>query len=223
MVIKFSRITILILLISCGVQKDIPDNISERFTYCYDGNDTRIDSLLKIDGYYVIAESFEDIGYPSMNEDTSYFNILFYENGLCVFNFFPLDNKGQVMDNNSMPLFFKTIIEENESLEASYFYNSRKWGRYIIEGDTIKAQCIFRPKAGETSRVWGINEVWYKIINRTAIIRIPAESQINKTITTNSKNDKQQYLPARFVSVKERPQPKSWLLEEAWFWCKEAK
>jgi len=211
--IYLKQIAILIMLSSCGVQKDIPKYISEKFTYCYDGKDTGIDSLVKLDGYYVIAESFKDMGYNS-NKDTSYFNIMFYENGICVFNFFPLDNKGRIIDNTFMPLFFKTIIDERESKEAYYFYNARGWGRYIIEGDTIKAQCIYRPRAGETTTIWGINEVWYKIMDRTTIIEIPSES-----LTTATTSLKSIYLPARFVPVKEKPTPDCWLMKEDWFRC----
>lgn len=214
MQINLKQIVILIMLSSCGVQKDVPKYISERFTYCYDGKDTGIDSLLKTDGYYVIAESFKDIGYNS-KKDTSYFNMMFYKNGICVFNFFPLDNKGRVIDNEFMSLFFKTIIEERESKESSFFYNTRNWGRYIIEGDTLKAQCIYRPSAGETTTIWGINEVWYKIINRTTIIEIPSESLTNRT------KKERKYLPARFVPLIEIPTPDCWLMKEKWFWCDE--
>jgi hypothetical protein len=200
-------------LFSSCEQKDVPKHISEGFTYCYDGKDTGIDSLLNTDGYYVIAEPFNNSGYNSQI-DTLYFNLMFYDNGVCVLNFFPLDNKGRFIDNKYIPLFFQTIIEERESKTSSIFYNSFKWGRYIIEGDTIKVQCIYRPRAGETTTIWGINEVWYKIINRTTIIEIPAETLANTTTSLKSI-----YLPARFVPVKEKPIPDCWLMKEDWFMC----
>jgi hypothetical protein len=214
MVIHYNLIQIafLILFSSCE-QKDVPAHISEGFTYCFDGKNTGIDSLLNTDGYYVIAEPFNNSGYNSQI-DTLYFNLMFYDNGICVLNFFPLDNKGRFIDNKYIPLFFQTIIEERESKTASIFYNSFKWGRYIIEGDTIKAQCIYRPRAGETTNIWGINEVWYRIINRTTIIEIPSESLTNTTTSLKSI-----YLPARFVPVKEKPTPDCWLMTEDWFRC----
>ncbi len=81
MVIQYNLIQIVLLLMFsyCGVEKDVPKYISERFTYCYDGKDTGIDSLLNTDGYYVIADSFKDIGYNS-RKDTAYFNLMFYSN-----------------------------------------------------------------------------------------------------------------------------------------------
>ena len=214
MVIHYNMIQIILLIMfsSCEVQKDVPKYISEKFTYCYDGKNTGIDSLLNIDGYYVIAQPFSNFGYSS--RDTSYFNMMLYRNGVCVLNFFPLDNKGRVINNKLMPLFFKTIIEERESKEATFFYNTRSWGRYIVERDTIKAQCIYRPRAGETTNIWGINEVWYRIINRTTIIEIPSESLTNTTTSLKSI-----YLPARFVPVKEKPTPDCWLMTEDWFRC----
>jgi hypothetical protein len=206
------QIILLIMFSSCE-QKVVPEHISEGFTYCYDGKNTGIDSLLNIDGYYVIAEPFSNYGYNS--RDTTYFNMMFYRNGVCVLNFFPLDNKGRVISNKLMPLFLKTIIEERESKEATFFYNTRKWGRYIIEGDTIKAQCIYRPRAGETSSIWEITEVWYKIINRNTIIEIPSKSLTNATT-------KRKY-PAQFVPLTERPAPDCWLMKEDWFRCDKEK
>lgn len=211
MQINVKQIIILIMLSSCSVQKSVPTYISERFTYCYDGEDSGIDSLLKTDGYYVIAQSFKDIR-SNTKMDTSYYNMMFYDNGICVFNFFPSDGK-HIIDNKYIPQYFKCIIENPECGFALGFYNYEKWGRYLIKGDTIKAQCIYRPMAGETTTIWGINEVWYKIVNRTTIIEIQSESLINTT--TNRK-----YLPARFVPLTERPTPDCWLMKEDWFRCK---
>jgi hypothetical protein len=213
MVMKFRIVQIVILIIfsSCSVQKDVPKYISDRFTYCYDGKDTGIDSLLKTDGYYVIAESFKDMGYNN-NKDTSYFNMMFYKNGLCVFNFFPSDGK-HIIDNKYIPQYFKKIIGDREGGFALGFYNCEQWGRYIVEGSIIKAQYIYRPIAGETTSIWGINEVWYKIINRNTIIEIPSKSSTKAT--TNRK-----YLPAQFVPLAERPTPDCWLMKEVWFKCK---
>lgn len=215
--ILFIKIAMFIAVSSCSVQKDLPEYISKKFTYCYKDQDTGINSLLEMDGYYVVTQLFKDIGYPT-NKDTSYFNILFYDNGLCIFNFFPLDDKGRVINNKLMPSFFNTVIEDKESPEALYFYNYSRWASYIIEGDTIKAQWIYRPRFGETTTIWSLNEVWYKIINRTTIIEIPSGSEINPSASIKSR-----YVPARFVHVKEKPTPDSWLIKEDWFWCEGAK
>jgi hypothetical protein len=221
----FAQIILLIMTSSCS-QKVAPKYVKEVFTYCYDGKNTGIESLLDIDGYYVIAEPFDNSG-DNSKIDTSYFNIMFYGNGVCVLNFFPLDNKGRFIDNKYMPLFFQTIIKERESKTSSIFYNFFKWGRYIIEGDTIKAQCIYRPRAGETTSIWGINEVWYKIINSTTIIEIPSESLTNTTTSDLMyhmfKNKERISLSARFVPLTVKPTPDCWLMKEDWFWCKNRK
>ncbi len=213
MVIHYNLILIVLLFIfsSCGVQKDVPKYILERFIYCYDGKDTGIKLLMNIDGYYVIAESFKDMGYTS-NKDTSYLNILFYENGLCVLNILPTDGK-YTIDNSYMPRYLKNIMENPEGGLALGFYNTKRWGKYIVEGETIKAQIIYRPSAGETTKIWGIYEVWYKIINRNTIIEIPSES-------SDKANKHRKYVPARFVPLIERPKPDCWLIKEDWFRCK---
>lgn len=205
---------ILAILISSCSHKVIPDYLVERFTYCYDGNDTKIDSLLNINGYYVIAESFNDFGYNST--DTSYFNILFYNNGLCVVNFFPFDNKGRILDNKFIPAFFNTIVNDSKSNEAYLFYNSRKWGRYVVDSDIVKIQCIYKPQKGETTRIWNIDEVWYKIVNYTTLIEINPTSVSDLYIKNN-------YLPAQFIPLIEKPIPDCWLLKENWFYCNKNK
>lgn len=122
------KLALLFLLTSCWAQKNLPNYKSQKFTYCYDGKNTKIGSLLKTNGYFVISESFKDVGYD-FNKDTSFFNIMFYENGICVFNFFPRDSNGRVIDNKLIPQFFKTIIKEGNSKQALGFYNGRLWGK----------------------------------------------------------------------------------------------
>lgn len=209
------RYLLFIILLSSCAQKGLPDYVSDKFTYCFDGKDTGIESLININGYYVIAQPFSNFGYNS--SDTSYFNLMFYSNGVCIINFFPSDGR-QIVDNKYIPQYFKKIIDNPEF--ALGFYKYERWGRYIVEGDTIKAQCIYRPRKGETTKIWGVNEIWYKIINDTTIIEIPSIQLENTKTKHLSDYKKRKYLPAQFVPLSERPTPDCWLIKEDWFWCK---
>jgi hypothetical protein len=210
----------LVLCTSC-ISIRVPNDIRKRFTYCYDGENTNIEKLININGYYTMGSITDRYGTLAKFEhkiDTMFINLMFYADGTFVFNFFDY--------NRNIPEFFKEIAENEKERKSNEFFQEFYWGRYIIDGDTIKAQCINHPSL---LAPWESSERWYKIIDRNTIQYIYGKP-LNRT-TKDQREVSQKYmeqslrnyLPAKFIPVPVRPSSDCWLKKEDWFWCKNRK
>ncbi len=155
--VRLLKLFILLGLIccsSCGYNT-IPKYVIQNFIYCYDSIDTSIDTMINIEGYY---------NFVSEDCSNCHLYLMFYKDGTYVEGFYHPRNE-------SIQSYFETMV--NNDLKAlCYFHLYNDWGRYTINGDTIKLQAINRPVRGSTSAVWWINEIWFKIIDKNTIIGI---------------------------------------------------
>lgn len=218
-------LVIIITITSCAVR--VPKYIQEHFTFCYDGKNTGIDSLINIKGYFVIEEPYDRYmqvpPYTDHKRDTIYTNIMLFEDG-TITEFHSVDEEGSGTGQSNIPLYLKEIAQNKSGKKAYWFYNSQYWGRYIIDGNLIKIQNV---NLGSSWRPWGAWEVCYKVIDRNTIIQIDTKP-IHEMTESDWKNweinkKKLKYFPAKFVPVEVRPAPDSWLKKEPWFWCKNRK
>ena len=194
-----------IISCSCGYNT-VPKYVRQNFIYCYDGMATGIDTLINIEGYYDFIPE---------NCLSCYLRVMFYKDGTYVASsYYPRDE--------SMQSHFENITN-HDSKGLYYFYLYKDWGRYIINGDTIKLQAIVRPVRGSTSVAWWLHEVWYKILDRNTIIGIyPSKKPVRYPDDLEENNYIRKYsIPAKFTPLTVRPNPNCWLKEEKWFWCNE--
>lgn len=213
-------IIVSISLTSCAYFT-VPKHIKQGFTYCYDGKNTGIKSLLNIDGYYVIPKPYDKYGKNAvyMHEiDTFYLNLMFFEDGIFVDNFYDCNSERLMKNEQNIPLYFKEIAEDKKAT----FYQSFNWGCYIISRDTIKVQFLNHPAL--LSPTWTAFEIWYKVIDRNTIIEIdskPIHYMTKSDWDNNLKYKKERKIyPARFIPVDVMPSSDCWLKKKEWFWCK---
>jgi hypothetical protein len=202
----FEKLSILFLTVvicsSCGCTA--PKFIKDNFTYCFDGIDTGIDSLINVEGYYVIFDIERD----------SRLHLMFYKDGTYIEGFSSSYYK-------SIQSLFEEMMNDPNKLKG--FHKYREWGRYIICSDTIKVQTVERPGAGSMSRIWWFSEVWFKIIDRNTIVGIyPTKSLVRYPEGIEVKNYMRNYgIPARFYPLSVKPNSDCFLKKEDWFWCNE--
>ena len=185
---------ILITFSSCSPYA-VPPRI-KRELYCYNGGEpTGIDSLIKINGYYI-----EQI----KGNDTLQNSFIFFNDGI----FIREDFKG----TDSPSQYLKTLAKYSKLPSGRYF----NFGIYKVSSDTIKAQ-ILRPGSSNT---YYANEAWFKIVNQTSIKGIYTKAlgvaRLSETYY-NSRN------PAIFIKASDTlPVSNAWLKKKKWFWCKDA-
>ncbi len=220
--LDFRNIALVLILTSmmplgCSVPKDI----RARMTYCYNGTNTNIDSLINIHGYYKKKYLLDRYGFnkfPEHKIDTLFTNFMFFKDGIFLYEFFDY--------NNNIPSYFKKIIINPKGKEAHRFYKSYYWGSYIISGDTIKTQFINHPSLNGG---WMAFEKWYKVINKDSLREVVTRPLYydklnqNKSIMDLKVLTNKPYSNATFVSVDTLPDSNSWLKNKKWFWCGDIK
>jgi hypothetical protein len=219
-------LTSLLLMLACAYYPHIPKSIENSFTYSYDGKNTGIDTLINIDGYYREMSLYKRsptvggfLKEPSIYYvDTFYHYFMFYDNGIFVYNirdaYYDVLKKELVKKN--VPLFLKDFAENSETPVANSFYGNY-WGGYIIRGDTIKTQSMYKGKSLNDG--WHLRENWYKIIDENSIMRI---NSFNLPTTEISQPVERTHYPIIFSPIPAKPKSdKSWILKEKWFWYNE--
>lgn len=156
--------------------------------FCYTGQSTGLDSLIKIDGYYLMWTP--RLGHPL---DTVWYACAFYKDGLFI-NFLNTQPNG----------------------------GGGMWGRYLVDGDTIKAISSWSP--GDMS--WERRETWYEILNDSTIQELYRQSRIPITTATVQNyqiEGKGRYVsPGRFIRYTQlRNTDEAWLKKKKWFWFDE--
>lgn len=206
-------------LTSCGV----PHYIKQNFTYCYDGQNTGIDTLINIDGYYKITclqerdERYTTKGQWVHKIDTLCTNLMFYKDGIFVNEFNDPDR-----NRKDIQLYFKKLVKNKKNKKL----NARFYGIYKIYRDTIKTQYINYTGLTNT---WMAYETWYKVINK-GTIKIIAGRQLfydrenpDKSVMNLKMTNKEDSYAAVFIPVEVRPGSDCWLKNKKWFWCKNRK
>jgi len=191
------------IISSCGYNI-VPKHVKQNFTYCYDGFDTILDTQINIEGYY-----------DFLKEDCSgcHYYIMFYKDGIYVSGFY----------YDSMQSHFEYMVNyDSKALYRFHKYNGW-WGCYIIDNDTIKLQTVHHPAWWESSMVWWLEEVWYKILDENTIIGIyPSKKPVRYPENLEEKYYMRKYgVPAKFTPLSVKPDSNCWLKREKWFWCNE--
>ena len=204
--VKYIYIFIIgIICNSCGFFI-VPKHVKQNFTYCYDGLDTGIDSLINIEGYY---------DFTSKDCPSCYIRIMFYKDGTCVIGSFY--SKGE-----SVQSYFENIVNHDPK-GLYYFHKYKDWGCYIIKGDTIKLQKIDRPVGWESDARWFLEEIWYKILDNKTIVGIcPSKRPSPYSYDSYEDSYMSRYgVPAKFTHLTVRPDSNCSLKQKKWFWCSE--
>jgi hypothetical protein len=213
----FAFFLICIMLYSCGA----PRTIRKNFTFKYDGQNTEIEKLIKVNGYYTIAETHYDRVYSkeysdkyTTVRDTFYMNYLFFKDGIFLWNMFVSDcNRPNCMSES-----LKKTAKDTTGDRKLYLIGT--WGRYIICGDTIKTQIVHH--RGSLNDMWSASEIDYKVLNNNTIIQID-EKPLHYMTQSDWANwyqikKERKYKPATFVQVEVVPNSDCWLKKEKWFW-----
>lgn len=206
----------MIVASSCSMR--VPQHF--RFTYCYDGNKTRIDSLINSRGFYTITRTFDSYMIGNVKEHiakSSYSNLMFFDDGTFVTGFYNTTEKERFDRISEM---FKKMKEDSTGVEANSFYNSFEWGLYRISGDTIKVQYINHPGPPPN---WNAVEKWYKVIDRSTLCEVFSKQIYSKTEVERQDYEKHRLArgqsTAKFVPVEVMPKSSCWLKNEDWFYC----
>lgn len=209
-------IMIFIFLASCGALF-VPDAIKSKFNYCYTGNNSKLDSILNISGYFSVYYSFENnsILKDPQTKDTLSTTVILFRDGIILYGF---DTVSYLINNNDLKEYLHEVSKSNDNSYRKGFYDSYKmWGHYKLIADTIKAQLVVRQ-----SRLTKLcfYEKWFKIIDNKTIIPIYSHSGINKPESeiSNSLNINVTYYPSSFVHLKTIPNSDCWLKYKKWFW-----
>jgi hypothetical protein len=189
--------------------------IASKFTYYYTGEDTGIDSVLNVNGFF----------YDSLhvNYDS---NIMFFKNGMVVENIVDgkrLKNK----EDQNIALLLNEICEFDDIEHLYDFYNVN-WGSYKLCGDTIKIQMI-KYHGGMVEGRYGY-VMWYKILDRCTVQKIYVDFFFFSDLP-ESKRDEYTYYPDECTDIKpltykEACLPstdKAFILKHKWFWKDESK
>jgi len=211
-----------VVIISCGV----PKHIRNDFSILYDSINFKVDTILKINGYYTIPKQYFSPRFEKPNFrgkyttalDTFYLNYIFFEDGLYARNFSP-----NIPD--TVIKYLKEIAHDTNTtgLLKRSFYQGPYWGIYRIDGDTLITQSINNPC---TPKVWVATEERFFILKNNSILQFSTKvlgkyPKYDMEIWAQEEKDKK-YNPAIFIPVTILPESNSWLKKEKWFWKDEA-
>ena len=218
----FSALIIAILLFiqSCaGIgYAFIPQSQTQGFDFCYDGKDTGVDSLIRIDGYYEIVtvryESYKDTdmnGYPYRKQvdtlvarkDSSM--IVFFEDGMTAGTWYGYDALMKEIDNREL----------NKSKLKDYFF---LWGNYKVQEDSIITHTINRPSL--LSPTWFGSEEIYLIIDPQTLKYLSLQYFGHKMHNKES-DSLRTYSDVTFIQSNFLPDTDVWLKEKRWFNCED--
>ena len=121
---------------------------------CSDGEETSLDSLIAINGYYsseivYTSEEYDDTNIADTSIDSSTrggHTIVFFSEGKVAYSIYHFDHLKQIIDTNEL----------SEKEFDRYFFN---WGNYTVSEDSIIVQYVVIP-------YFNLNEVWqsYELI-----------------------------------------------------------
>lgn len=206
--------TFIILLMTGCAKRPISKAIINNFTNCFGAKNSNIRSLINIDGYYLMYDFLDRRirGTEKYYKDTFDINIIFYEDGTLIYNFFSLSGYPE-----DIPGYLKKVVQNGYQDE---FYSGFYWGVYRIDGDTIKAQYINHTNG---LAPWDAREEWFKVIDRKTVVCVYARmigEKMTEVEVANYKESISKYTPGRFIPLEVIPPPNCWLKKEKWIWCK---
>lgn len=190
------------------------------FTYCFDNQNTGIEKLINIDGYYKSHEMIM----RNNRMDTTFNTKMFYPNGLFVSQFgdvnrdrITYDKTKQRWLGGNIPIYFEEISKDKKNENREWFFGGI-WGRYIISNDTIKVQYMQYPHVLSAKYVY---ESWYKVLNRNSIVWIGGMNILSNEQFKQANSDRENnpYIFHKVLIIP--PYEDAWILKKKWFWCYE--
>lgn len=191
------------ILSSCGI--GTPLRTKRSFSYCYDGENTGLDTMLNLKGFFYIKNEVNiNLIIDKSNVGNFQPAFKFYENG------FVHRNPYILLDLNKSK--FGARIDN---------FSGADFGRYILNGDTIKIQLV-EPPGGQTQDIY---EVWFKILDKNNIRPIywgDPDLVSNETVNEYLKKGPFRNEIFAFYPMARKINPeKTWIINKRWFRCKE--
>ncbi len=174
---------LIIFLIVLIAQSCIGYQISKKFapagfSYKYDGENTGLDTLLFLHGYFMTEKVYDASieTHERFGIDGHYYATRFYPDGLVC----------SVSSSDSTNIA-KAFSEDSDIKDWLY------WGRYIVSGDTIKVQYIFDNDVMSSSTAYSSSKTDYIIAGRSTVFRIPNAKE--QGTTTEPVRNKYNFYP----------------------------
>ena len=193
------QLILFVLLLCCFSCVSQKKGVIAKSTIKLEGRNTNIRDLIEIDGYYYYQEQ----DYPGYR--------MFFEDGTYVSFSFNRD----IPENERKTNMSKSVTRWIGNKQVNW---GNYWGVYKIEGDTLIAYYYLR---GSFWTPWYLNELRYKIIDRTTILPIyskgllPSDEQYGRDPWLKNAN----YF--HFTPADSLPSSDNWLKEEKWIWRNE--
>lgn len=199
---------VFVLLTSCIQSYIVPNKIKKKLTICYDAKPTNLESKINTKGYYQSTDiwwntsSYGKTYNPRW--DTSKFNILFFNDGICAYGF----HSWKYTEEK-----YLATISKIPDAEISSLYK----GLYQVIGDTIKIQVINDCRGAAPT--WMGAEILYKIIDRNTIKHLGEKQLHNNNGYNESEVTDNNTRLAHFMPADSLPTSNIWLKKKKWFLC----
>lgn len=192
---------LLTILSGCGI--GTPLRTKSSFSYCFDGENTGLDTMLKLNGFFYIKnEVNKNLIIDKSNVGNFQPAFKFYENG------FVHRNPYILLDLNKSK--FGSRIDN---------FSGADFGRYILNGDTIKIQLV-EPPGGQTQDIY---EVWFVIIDKYNMRPVywgDPDLVSDKTVEEYIKKGPYRNETFTFYPMESKINPeKTWIYNKRWFKC----
>lgn len=186
------RLLVILLLCSltgCRPIKKTRDAFGQT-PYCYNASKTRLSEKIELRGWYGFMETSGNSSYEV--------NCVFFEDGMFIYHFNP------------------EYVKESGDQTNGLYLRGTQWGKYVLDGDTIRAQFI-EPPGG---MAWSIGQIWFQIVDRKTLkwlafkygdpIDVAKIKQYqNRSVSTGL------FHPALIMPDTN----KAWIMSRSWFWC----
>jgi hypothetical protein len=207
-----------VLMLSCSAQ--VPNKVSDNFTFCYDSATYFSNSPVLFNGFYFSETIIERTIYSykknvkEYNEiDTIYENIAFFKDGVFARGF-----KAMGCGNCDSELTAKLLldVQNGNKSERNYFYNGYFWGLYKIKDDQIIAQCVNNQTWPDP--YWSLLEFRYRI-NDDNSVQLESFKELIKGKEYQLSSDNRKIF--KFYETNNSIPSNTWLKNQKWFWCDE--
>lgn len=193
--------------------------------------------MIKVDGYYTIkyiriwkklvqTRGVQDKHWSFKLGEYVYDDSAFVREIDTLSIYFMFYRDGSYVGDFNYPDADKYLNQVKSDYKEKYWFErSFYWGKYVINADTIKIQCISHPAPlGDT---WMAFEYIYKVKNDTTLQFISQES-IDSQVEKEREKHKSAYkdtathirLEAKFTPTATRPDSANWLKKKKWFHCR---
>lgn len=203
-----------ILLTGC-LPRAVPNSVKRNLSNKLDSKGTGLNAKLNINGYFQYWRN-DGITYNTQTQerDTSFFFLLFYEDGSFLFSSLLKNQMG-----NTPEEYFKQVIQNGKEHR---FYSTGSWGIYRLSGDTIIAESL-ENSTRSLNHPWMPGEYRYRIVNRNTLQLIDSRNFTDKsaTIGEETKNFLDNVSLITFFPSRVPPSY-SWLKKDKFFWRREA-